>query len=134
MDGNLSPDRRSARIVAIDDDCDVLAYLVALLARHGFDCAAFWRPDDALEYIRTHPVSVVLTDVFMPEVDGIQLISAIKDCCPEAMVVGLSGYNRSYLRCMKALGAFACITKPIDPDGLMETIEQCLEIEAAQGQ
>ena len=133
MDGSLSPDRQSARIIVIDDDCDILDYLVALLARHGFRCAAFLRPDEALEYIRARPVEVVLSDVFMPEVDGIQLISEIKECCPEAVVIGLSGYNQSYLRCMQALGAFACIAKPIDPAVLIETIEQCLECGATEG-
>lgn len=132
MDGSISPDPQLPRIVAIDDDCDILAYLVALLSRHGFHCTAFWRPDEALDYIRKNPVSVVLTDIFMPEVDGIQLIAEIKNCRPTAAVIGLSGYNHSYLRCMEALGAFASHAKPIDPAGLMHTIRQCLETGAAE--
>jgi len=116
-----------ARIVVIDDDCDSLAYLTTLLSRRGVRCAAFWRSQEALDYIRTHPVAVVVTDIFMPEVDGVQLISAIKDCRPEAAVIALSGYNQSYLRCMKLLGAIAAISKPVDPAALVAAIDRCLD-------
>lgn len=116
-----------ARIVVIDDDCDSLAYLTTLLSRRGIRCVAFWRSQEALDYIRAHPVNVVVTDIFMPEVDGVQLISAIKDCRPEAAVIALSGYNQSYLRCMKVLGAIAAISKPVDPAILVAAIDRCLD-------
>lgn len=116
-----------ARIVVIDDDCDSLAYLTTLLSRRGIRCVAFWRSQEALDYIRAHPVAVVVTDIFMPEVDGVQLISAIKDCRPEAAVIALSGYNQSYLRCMKVLGAIAAISKPVDPATLVAAIDRCLD-------
>ncbi|MGF1630072.1 MAG: two-component system response regulator [Kiloniellaceae bacterium] len=127
MDTNLNGVESFARIVLIDDDCDNLAYLVALLSRRGIRCAAFWRSQEALEYIRSHPVSLVVTDIFMPEVDGVQLISAIKSCRPATAVIAVSGYNQSYLRCMKALGATASISKPIDPTILAAAVDRCLD-------
>ncbi|MGF1591656.1 MAG: response regulator [Kiloniellaceae bacterium] len=126
MDTRFDRDEDFASIVLIDDDCDSLDYQVALLSRHGLRCAAFWRSQEALEYVRRHPVSVVITDIFMPEVDGVQLISAIKSCRPAVAVIAVSGYNQTYLRCMKALGATAGISKPIDPSTLLAAVKRCL--------
>lgn len=127
MDTNPKGTESLAKIVVIDDDCDNLAYLAALLSRKGIPCSAFSRSEQALDYICTHPVSVVVTDVFMPGVDGVQLIAAIKDRCPETAVIAMSGYQETYLRCMKALGATAGLSKPVDPGVLMATLARCLE-------
>jgi DNA-binding NtrC family response regulator len=127
MDTSLNRDESFARIVVIDDDCDSLDYLTTLLSRSGIRCAAFRRSQEALDYIRIHAVSVIVTDIFMPEVDGVELLSAIKDCRPEAAVIALSGYSQNYLRCMKLLGAIATISKPVDPAVLMAAVKRCLD-------
>jgi DNA-binding NtrC family response regulator len=127
MDTNPKGSESFAKIVVIDDDRDNLAYLVALLSRKEIPCSAFSHSEDALEYICANPVSVVVTDVFMPEVDGVQLITAIKGCRPEVAVIAMSGYQESYLRCMEALGATAGLSKPVDPKILMATLARCLD-------
>jgi FixJ family two-component response regulator len=116
----------SPLVVVIDDDCDSLEYIAILLDRHGIRCASFWRSREALDFIRAQPVAVVVTDVFMPEVDGVQLISAIRQCRPEAAVIALTGHNDSYLRCMKLLGAVEGISKPIDAAVLLAAVRRCL--------
>jgi two-component system response regulator YesN len=118
-------------VVVIDDDCDSLDFLTTLLERRGIRCAAFWQSQEALDYIREHPVLVVITDIFMPEIDGVQLISVIKECRPEVSVIALSGYNQSYLRCMQVLGAIAGMSKPVDSDALVAAIDRCLTSGAA---
>lgn len=127
METDSSGIQAFAKVVLIDDDSDSLDYLTALLSRHDIPCAAFWRSEDALAYIRTHPVAVVVTDIFMPEVDGVQLIAAIRDCHPEVAVIAMSGYQESYLRCMRALGAAASLRKPVDPAVLVAALLRCLD-------
>jgi DNA-binding NtrC family response regulator len=126
MEGSITVEEDFASVVVIDDDCDSLDFLTTLLTRRGIRCAAFWQSQQALDYIREHPVLVVITDVFMPEIDGVQLISAIKECRPEASVIALSGYNQSYLRCMRVLGAIAGMSKPVDSKALVATVGRCL--------
>lgn len=126
MDRNPQREDSFARTVVIDDDCDSLAFLTTLLKRHGIRCAAFGRSAEALEYIEHNPVSVVVTDIFMPEVDGVQLVAAIRKCRPEATVIALSGYNESYLRCMKMLGAAEGLSKPVNPSILVPAVERFL--------
>lgn len=131
MDGNIINSQDVASVVIIDDDLDSLDFLATLLTRRGIRCRAFWQSQEALDYIRDNPVLVVVTDVFMPQIDGVQLISAIKECRPEASVIALSGYNQSYLRCMQVLGAVAGMSKPVNSDALVAAIDQCLTSEAA---
>jgi two-component system phosphoglycerate transport system response regulator PgtA len=126
MDGIDTRIESSANIVVIDDDCDSLDYLTTLLARKGIHCVAFCDPTAALNYIRAHAVSVVVTDIFMPDVDGVELITAIGKCRPETAVIALSGYPQSYLRCMKMLGAVAGMAKPVDPAALVSAVGGCL--------
>lgn len=127
MNSALEEPEGFAKIVVIDDDWDSLAYLTTLLSRVGIRCAAFRSSADALDYIRTHPVSVVVTDIFMPQVDGVQLIAAIRGCRPKAAVIAISGYQESYLRCMRALGATGGLSKPVDPATLVAMINRCLD-------
>lgn len=119
-------DADSPLVVVIDDDCDSLEYVATLLDRHGIRCAAFWQSREALEFIATQPVAVVITDVFMPEVDGVQLISTIRKSHPEASVIALTGHADSYLRCMKLLGAVEGISKPVDAGALVAAVRRCL--------
>jgi len=131
MDGSITKAQDFASVVVIDDDFDSLDHLTTLLARRGIRCAAFWQSQEGLDYIREHPVLVVVTDIFMPEIDGVQLISAIKECRPEVSVIALSGYNQSYLRCMEVLGAIAGMKKPVDSDALVAAVDRCLTSESA---
>lgn len=131
MSKHLNRNDNRAAVVLIDDDCDSLDYLATLLDRHGIRCVAFWCSREALEFIRSHPVSVVITDVFMPEIDGVQLVSEVKKHHPAATVIALSGYNQSYLRCMKLLGAAEGISKPIDPGALIAAVRRSLGCESS---
>ncbi len=117
-------------IVVIDDDADYLAFLTALLLRAGYTCRGFGRAQAALEYIRANSVAVVVTDIFMPETDGIEVLGAIRRESPATAVIALSGsdqqYRRIYLNLMQVLGALCELTKPIDPEGLLAAVERCL--------
>jgi len=117
-------------LVVIDDDRDSLAYLTALFSRRGIRYEAFARAPEALEFIRTHAVSVVVTDIVMPDVDGVEILSAVKCYRPCAAVIALSGYDQLYLRSMVAFGAVAQMTKPVDPAVLLAAVEGCLNLRA----
>lgn len=127
MSNNPQPPGSSQTVVVIDDDCDSLSYLTTLLQRHGLRCAAFWRSEEALEFIHNHPVRLVVTDVFMPEMDGVQLLSEIRKIRPETAIVALTGYGQPYLRCMKMLGAVDSLRKPIDAGAFIELVARCLD-------
>jgi len=118
----------SSPIVVIDDDAEHLVYVTTLLTRIGKHCLGFTSGRDALSYLRNNRVALVVTDIFMPDMDGFELLRALSTAFPEVPVVTLSGEGRMtkdfYLECARHLGAVAALRKPFDPDALREIIEE----------
>ncbi len=123
-------------VMVIDDDHDYLAFLAALFERAGYDCVAFSRAQAALDYMRDNDVDVVITDIFMPEIDGIELLKAIQHYNARTRVIALSGADPMnmgmYLRAMRAFGAIASFAKPVDIKGLLGAVAQCADQRAGR--
>jgi len=120
-----SPDQR---VVLIDDQHDHLAYMTALLRRHGYDGIGFTSARDALEHINTHKVDLVIADVFMPDMDGFELLRFIQRRSVPIPVVTLSGGDRRgggdfFLKCTRRLGAVAALRKPLDVEALLVVLD-----------
>jgi two-component system chemotaxis response regulator CheY len=115
-----------ARIVAIDDHAEHLDYLVTLLRRAGYVVEGFAHAVTALDYIARTPVSLVITDVFMPEMDGFEVLKALLQSHPELPLIAVSGTaspeHGRLLSGMKTLGARAVFTKPLDAAALLESV------------
>lgn len=119
---------QSLPIVAIDDDEEHLAYVTALLARFGRDSRGFTNARDAVAFMKESRVELVITDIFMPDMDGFELLRTLSAAFPHVAVVTLSGEGRMtkdfYLECAQHLGAVAALRKPFDPDALRRIVEQ----------
>jgi DNA-binding NtrC family response regulator len=111
-----------SRVVVIDDDSQHLAYLTTLLMRAGHHAVGFTSAQDALADIQAHSADLVITDLFMPDMDGFELLRAIRGLFPAMPVVTLSGDGLMekdfYLKCSTHLGAVASLTKPFEPQEL----------------
>jgi two-component system, chemotaxis family, chemotaxis protein CheY len=116
----------AASIVVIDDHPEHLEYLALLLQRAGYIVAAFDKAQAALDYIARSPVDLVITDVFMPDLDGIEVLRALKQSLPALPVIAVSGVGpRSqplFLGVMRHLGAAATFAKPVDDVTLLSTV------------
>lgn len=115
-------------IVAIDDDEEHLAYVTALLTRFGRDSRGFTNARDAIAFMKENRVELVITDIFMPDMDGFELLRVLSAAFPHVAVVTLSGEGRMtkdfYLECAQHLGAVAALRKPFDPDALLQIVER----------
>jgi len=115
-------------IVAIDDDEEHLAYVTTLVTRMGRHCVGFANAREAIAFMKGNRVELVITDIFMPDMDGFELLRALSTAFPEVGVVTLSGEGRMtkdfYLECAQHLGAVAALRKPLDPDALRRIVEQ----------
>lgn len=114
------------RIVIIDDHVDHLCYIETLLKRAGYRVVAFDRARKALDYIAHEPVALVITDLFMPDMDGIEVVRSLKQKQPAPAVIGISGgvsdQALPLLKAMSALGAHTVLSKPIDGPTLLSTV------------
>lgn len=116
------------QVAIIDDEPIIVEGLVHAIDWNGFQLeisCAVTDPQAALDHILNNPVSIVITDVSMPGLNGLQLIQRIKEAKPSMYIIVLSAYdNFEYARTALRHGAENYLLKPLDPDELSDTISQ----------
>jgi DNA-binding NtrC family response regulator len=117
-----------ARVVVIDDEVNAAAALAALLEQDGYDVERAADGHAGLQLLERHDPDVVLTDLRMPGMDGLELLGRIKELRPEAMVIVMTAYGtvKTAVQAMK-LGAEDYLGKPIDIEELEVVVEKALE-------
>ncbi|HDS15806.1 MAG TPA: sigma-54-dependent Fis family transcriptional regulator [Proteobacteria bacterium] len=115
-------------IVVVDDEERAVTGLVELLRLEGFVVDGYSRPQAALDHVRRHPVDLLLTDLRMPEVDGLELLRLVRAVDPGLSVVMITGQGgvRDAVAAMKA-GADDYLIKPINLEELEITIARIRE-------
>jgi len=117
-------------VLVVDDDVMVLQAVVILLEDRGFNVLAAVDGVQGLHEYRKHRPDVILTDIIMPQKEGISLIRDLRREFPEAKIVAMSGGGRvgnsDYITIAKALGADTALSKPFDEDQLIETLRALL--------
>ena len=119
-----------ARVLVIDDDEHMRRALCEVLSRAGYEAIDAADGRAGLKRNREHPADVVITDIFMPEKEGIETILAIRHEFPEARIIAISGGGESsrfsYLSYARELGATRTLAKPFSPSQLLGVIEELL--------
>jgi len=81
-----------AKILVVDDDPGMREMLQSLLMEEGYDVTSIGDPVVALDLCREKPFDVVITDLKMPKIDGIELLKSIKNQRPETIVILMTAY------------------------------------------
>jgi CheY-like chemotaxis protein len=81
----------------------------------------------AIRVFERSPADLVVTDLSMPEMDGLELIEALREDDPWLRIIAVSGFGETKLAQAKAAGAVAVLAKPVDPGALLEAIEKALD-------
>jgi CheY-like chemotaxis protein len=117
------------RILVVDDDEMVLMALNELLKPEGYVVRTFSRGKEALESLDQEEYDLLMLDVIMPEMDGIELCRKIRERedCRETPIVFLTAKSREEdkVQCLEA-GANLSLSKPISPDKLLNIISDTL--------
>lgn len=117
-----------ARILFVDDDEMVRYALGKYLHRAGHDVTAATDGGEALKHVAEQSFDIVVTDIIMPNVEGVELIVQLLKEHPGLPIIAISGGGRvgrqEYLSLAEALGVRATLPKPLDPDTLLELIGQ----------
>jgi len=121
--------------LVVDDEANMVRTLAKILARKGHEVATARSGTEALERLRRAGFDVVITDLNMPEMDGMQLLREMHARRPGPSVLVLTGHGtiQSAVEAMK-LGATDYLIKPCQPDELILKVQQALEKHQMQRQ
>jgi DNA-binding NtrC family response regulator len=123
-------ERADATVLVVDDDPDLLQSLRVLLEAYDFTVIMAPNAAAAIAAVSERQPDVVLTDIYMPDADGFELINALREHNATVPVVAMSGGGRvggyDNLSVATHLGAAAVIDKPFSNASLIETIERVL--------
>jgi len=112
------------RVLVIEDTPDLTAYLRTALESNGYEVLTAKNGREALGYLNGHPVDMVLSDIFMPEMDGIETIAAVRRHFPNVRVIAMSGRpGVDYLTVARELGVARTLRKPFGMDELLSALK-----------
>lgn len=122
-----------ARILVVDDDVQVRKLLEKLLERAGHQVITAADGREGLSAFGRAPADLVVTDLIMPEKEGIEMILEIRQANPAVKIIAISGGARiapeNYLRMAQSLGAGRTFSKPVDRDALLAAVSEMLAAE-----
>jgi two-component system response regulator PilR (NtrC family) len=114
-------------ILIVDDEQSMREMLAILLKKEGLDVRSAGSRSEAAETLRRGPVDLVLTDVKLPDGDGLEILRHVKSGSPETAVVVMTAYGTSEMAvAARKLGAEAYILKPFDVDELRIVVRDAL--------
>ncbi len=123
----MSTKRTTETILVVDDEERIRESIREILTDEGYRVIEASDGSKALELISKERPRLVLLDIWMPKVDGIELLKEIKKQAPEVNVVMVSGHGNIHTAVAATkLGAFDFIEKPLSLDGLLLTVRRAL--------
>jgi len=120
-----------ALILIIDDEPQIRSMLKLMLERDGYEVAEAPDGIEGIRVFRQNPAELIITDLIMPNKDGIGLIIDLKKEFPNVKIIAMSGGGlnkpEGYLKGAKKLGATCTLSKPIDRDEMLRAIKDVLQ-------
>ena len=118
-----------ARILVIDDDQLIREMIALTLGKAGHTVDQAKQGDDGLAAFRAHPADLIITDMAMPGMDGVQLIQRLLKEHPKLPIIAMSGAPDSaqFLYLASYLGAGRLLTKPFGTEALRLAVDEVLK-------
>ena len=123
-----SSEKSDTEIVClVDDDLSVLKSIERLLASDGFSVRAFNKPKEFLTYVQAHAVPLVVLDIWMEEMSGLEVQAQLSALSPQTRVIIITGREDQTAK-LAALqsGVIAFFTKPFDDDQFLNAVRGAL--------
>ena len=124
-----------ARILVVDDDLGMRDLLEIMLTQEDYEVACCGDPDKALQRVQKEQFDLVITDLKMPKMDGIEFLKQVKEVKPETQVILITAFasGNTALSAMKE-GAYDYIEKNFDIDELKRIVHEAMEKKGIKGQ
>ncbi|MFA5903901.1 MAG: response regulator [Desulfobacula sp.] len=120
------------KILVIDDEAAIRVLLAKILDREGFFVITASDGKEGMKLFNKEPADLVVTDLIMPEKEGVEIIIELRKEYPGVPVIAISGGGRnspeSYLNMAKLLGAYAVLEKPVQKETFLEEVRKALKL------
>jgi CheY-like chemotaxis protein len=117
---------RGQRIVVVDDEADIVDILAAALRADGYIAETFTHPLRAFEYILASPPALVVTDLYMPDLSGAELVIRVRAAFSSLPIIIMSA--SANIRGLALVPAQGFLGKPFDLDELSELVAKLLHV------
>jgi len=121
-----------ARVLVIDDDRAICAVVRMLLERSGHETVTAENGRRGLKILETSDFDLLIIDIFMPEMDGLETIRLVRQSKPAMPIIVMSGGAQEvgampdFLPMATKLGAIESVRKPFKPEALIAAVASCL--------
>jgi len=125
-------------VLIVDDDDYARKLYWLMLAKRGFEVLEANDGREAIRVVEKRPVHIVITDIFMPEKDGFELIAYLRKMWPDIRIVAVSGGfshpgrgfhldSSQYLHMARGIGADIVLSKPVDKNAIIKAVDDLFE-------
>ena len=114
---------KTLTVLVADDEEGIRCLFQEALRDAGYEVALAASGREVLEMLKARPIDVVVTDLVMPDQDGIDIIRAIRRANPEVKTIAMSGAS-GFLTTARLLGASATLAKPVTPKELLDKVRE----------
>lgn len=123
-----------ASVLVVDNDVSALASVRAILSTAGYGVNEARGGHQALARVSANPPDLLVTEILMPDGDGIELIATVKRTHPKIRIIAVTGRpfigQLDLLHLASALGADAVLDKPVEPDKLLVSAARLVGFDA----
>ena len=126
----MNQNHQTATVLIVDDEEMVLTTLRSFLALEtSYEVVTFTSPNEALGYLPSNDVDLVLSDFMMPEMDGVSFLAKVREVKPEIPRILLTGYadKENAIRAINEVGLYHYIQKPWDNSDLLIILRNGVE-------
>jgi CheY-like chemotaxis protein len=123
-------DKIMPRILIIDDEVQIRKMLQQMFEREGYDTVTAPDGREGVKAYRENPTDLIITDLIMPEKEGIEIIFELKREFPDVKIIAMSGGGRTephgYLKIAEKAGALRTFRKPLEREELLKAVREIL--------
>ena len=125
----MSTESQEYRVLVVDDERDIRDGSERILTRKGYKVTTASNGEEALERVKETEFAIVLLDLKMPGMDGLEVLRLIRESHPETLVIVITGYAtiETAIEAMKR-GAYDFMPKPFKPDQLRIVVDRAIEL------
>ena len=119
-----------AKILIIEDELQIRIILEKILKLAGHEVILASNGAEGVSRFRAAPTDLVLTDIFMPDQEGVETISQLRREFPDIKIIAMSGHDGPMLAVAKHLGVSAILQKPFSSEELLKAVSRSLSPDA----